>query len=60
MNPCCELLAAPVPVGRDGEDEFRVVASRVGLKRRDEAFKVTLEGRLNVVIERTLRCQMRP
>jgi hypothetical protein len=36
MNPSCGLvLLLIVEVGSGGEDEVRVVARRVGLKRRD-------------------------
>jgi len=38
MNPSCGPELVPVEVGRGGEEEVKVVARRVGLKRRDEGF----------------------
>jgi len=38
MNPSWGPDIAPVVVGRGGEEDVRVVARRVGLKRRDEGW----------------------
>lgn len=38
MNPSWGPDLFPVAVGRGGEEEVKVVARRVGLKRREEGF----------------------
>jgi hypothetical protein len=40
MNPSWGPELVPVDVGSGGEEEVKVVARRVGLKRRDDGFDV--------------------
>jgi hypothetical protein len=44
MKPCtCGLLLLPADVGRGGNEEVKVVARRVGLKRREDDYQRGLE-----------------
>jgi len=62
MNPSCGPELVPVEVGRGGEEEVKVVARRVGLKRRDDGFDgdISIRKDRGKINDRTFRCQMRP
>ena len=59
MNPSWGPELPPVEVGSGGEEEVKVVARRVGLKRRDVALTERSEASRGIH-NHTFRCQMSP